>query len=169
MNYADVTKILDRSDEAVLTRYAPYVAHFDRMKELAEILIDRRSKAGSLDLDIPESKVILDKDGVAVDIQKEELTIANRIIEQFMLTANETIAERFCNLDAPFIYRVHEVPDKEKIDELNQFLYNFGYKIKVEKDHIEPKAFAEVLEDIQGKPEEKIISTLILRTLKIAK
>ncbi len=169
MNYADVTKILDRSDEAVLTRYAPYVAHFDRMKELAEILIDRRSKAGSLDLDIPESKVILDKDGVAVDIQKEELTIANRIIEQFMLTANETIAERFCNLGAPFIYRVHEVPDKEKIDELNQFLYNFGYKIKVEKDHIEPKAFAEVLEDIQGKPEEKIISTLILRTLKIAK
>jgi len=169
MNYSEVTKILDRSDEAVLARYAPYVSHFDRMKELAEILIERRKKEGSLDLDIPESKVILDKNGVAVDIQKEEITIANRIIEQFMLTANETIAERFYWQEAPFIYRVHEVPDKEKIDELNQFLYNFGYKIKTTKDQIYPKAFAEVLEGIQGKPEERVVSTLILRTLKIAK
>lgn len=169
MNYSDVTKILERSDKEVLTRYAPYIEHFDRMKELAEILMERRNKEGSLDLDIPESKVILDQNGVAIDIQKEELTIANRIIEQFMLTANETIAERFYWQEAPFIYRVHEVPDKEKIDELNQFLYNFGYKIKTSKEQIFPKAFAEVLEGVKGKPEEKIVSTLILRTLKIAK
>ena len=169
MNYTDVTKILDRSDEAVLKRYEPYIEHFDRMKELAEILMERRKKEGSLDLDLPESKIILNQDGIAIDVQKEELTIANKIIEQFMLLANETIAERFYWLEAPFIYRVHEVPDMDKIEELNKFLYNFGYKIKATKEQVYPKAFADVLEEIKGKPEERVISNLILRTLKIAK
>ena len=169
MNYTDVTKILDRSDEAVLKRYEPYIEHFDRMKELAEILMERRKKEGSLDLDLPESKIILNQDGIAIDVQKEELTIANKIIEQFMLLANETIAERFYWLEAPFIYRVHEVPDMDKIEELNKFLYNFGYKIKATKEQVYPKAFADVLEKIKGKPEERVISNLILRTLKIAK
>ena len=169
MNYTDVTKILDRSDEEVLKRYEPYIEHFDRMKELAEILMERRKKEGSLDLDLPESKIILNQDGIAIDVQKEELTIANKIIEQFMLLANETIAERFYWLEAPFIYRVHEVPDMDKIEELNKFLYNFGYKIKATKEQVYPKAFADVLEEIKGKPEERVISNLILRTLKIAK
>ena len=169
MNYTDVTKILDRSDEAVLKRYEPYIEHFDRMKELAEILMERGKKEGSLDLDLPESKIILNQDGIAIDVQKEELTIANKIIEQFMLLANETIAERFYWLEAPFIYRVHEVPDMDKIEELNKFLYNFGYKIKATKEQVYPKAFADVLEEIKGKPEERVISNLILRTLKIAK
>lgn len=169
MNYTDVTKILDRSDEAVLKHYEPYIEHFDRMKELAEILMERRKKEGSLDLDLPESKIILNQDGIAIDVQKEELTIANKIIEQFMLLANETIAERFYWLEAPFIYRVHEVPDMDKIEELNKFLYNFGYKIKATKEQVYPKAFADVLEEIKGKPEERVISNLILRTLKIAK
>lgn len=169
MNYTDVTKILDRSDEAVLKRYEPYIEHFDRMKELAEILMERRKKEGSLDLDLPESKIILNQDGIAIDVQKEELTIANKIIEQFMLLANGTIAERFYWLEAPFIYRVHEVPDMDKIEELNKFLYNFGYKIKATKEQVYPKAFADVLEEIKGKPEERVISNLILRTLKIAK
>ena len=169
MNYTDVTKILDRSDEAVLKRYEPYIEHFDRMKELAEILMERRKKEGSLDLDLPESKIILNQDGIAIDVQKEELTIANKIIEQFMLLANETIAERFYWLEVPFIYRVHEVPDMDKIEELNKFLYNFGYKIKATKEQVYPKAFADVLEEIKGKPEERVISNLILRTLKIAK
>ena len=169
MNYTDVTKILDRSDEAVLKRYEPYIEHFDRMKELAEILMERRKKEGSLDLDLPESKIILNQDGIAIDVQKEELTIANKIIEQFMLLANETIAEKFFWLEAPFIYRVHEVPDMDKIEELNKFLYNFGYKIKATKEQVYPKAFADVLEEIKGKPEERVISNLILRTLKIAK
>ena len=169
MNYTDVTKILDRSDEEVLKRYEPYIEHFDRMKELAEILMERRKKEGSLDLDLPESKIILNQDGIAIDVQKEELTIANKIIEQFMLLANETIAERFYWLEAPFIYRVHEVPDMDKVEELNKFLYNFGYKIKATKEQVYPKAFADVLEEIKGKPEERVISNLILRTLKIAK
>ena len=131
--------------------------------------MERRKKEGSLDLDLPESKIILNQDGIAIDVQKEELTIANKIIEQFMLLANETIAERFYWLEAPFIYRVHEVPDMDKIEELNKFLYNFGYKIKATKEQVYPKAFADVLEEIKGKPEERVISNLILRTLKIAK
>ena len=86
-----------------------------------------------------------------------------------MLTANETVAEKFFWLEAPFIYRVHETPDEEKIDELNKFLFNFGYKIKSSKDNIQPTAFAQVLENVEGKPEEKIVSNFILHTLKVAK
>jgi len=122
-----------------------------------------------LDLDIPESKIILNEDGVCVDVQKYENKFANSIIEQFMLTANEAVAEKFFWLEAPFIYRVHEVPEMEKINELNKFLFNFGYKIKGNKDNIHPKAFSEVLKEIKGKEEEKVISNLILRTLKVAK
>lgn len=169
MNYSDVTKILEKSDKQVLEKYSKYINHFELMAELAEILKKRRKEEGSLDLDIPESKVVLDKKGHAIEIKKYEITISNEIIEQFMLTANETVAEKFYWLEAPFIYRVHEEPDIDKIKELNTFLYNFGYKIKASKDNIHPKAFARVLEDIKGKPEERIISNLILRTLKIAR
>ena len=97
------------------------------------------------------------------------MTFANTIIEQFMLTANETIAEKFYWLEAPFIYRVHEVPDTDKINELNKFLFDFGYKIKGNKENIHPKEFSKILEEIKGKQEERVVSTLILRTLKVAK
>ena len=156
-------------DLKLLTECKPYFEHFKRMEELAKILKARREKQGSLNLDIPETKIVLDKDGFVVDVKKYELSFANEIIEQFMLTANETVAEIFYWLEAPFIYRVHEEPDEEKIEELNKFLYNFGYKIKASKDNIHPKAFAQVLEDIKGKEEERVISTLILRTLKVAR
>ncbi len=159
----------NEEDRATIEKYKQFIPHFVRMKELATILIDKRKKDGSLDLDIPESKIILNKDGIAIDVKKYELTISNSIIEQFMLIANETVAQEFYWLEAPFIYRVHEVPDMEKIDELNKFLYNFGYKIKGNKDNIHPKAFAKVLENIKGKPEERVVSNLILRTLKVAR
>lgn len=162
MSYKEVQAILDGNE-------GPYFSHFKRMEELANILKERRRLAGSLELDIPESKIVLDKHGVAVDVKKYEMYFANEIIEQFMLTANETVAEKFYWLEAPFIYRVHEVPDMKKIEELNKFLWNLGYKIKGSKDNIHPKAFAEVLEEIQGKPEERVVSNLILRTLKIAR
>lgn len=161
-------KQLERELE-VVTKYKPYIEHFKRMEELAQILKKRREKQGSLNLDLPETKIVLDENGFAIDVKKYELSFANEIIEQFMLTANETVAERFYWLEAPFIYRVHEVPEQDKIDELNKFLYNFGYKIKGSKDNIHPKAFAEVLEEIKGKEEERVISTLILRTLKVAR
>ncbi len=158
-----------KEKKKLLEECYPYFSHFKRMEELANILKQKRNTEGSLNLDIPESKIILDKNGVAVDVKKYELYFSNEIIEQFMLTANETIAEKFYWLEAPFIYRVHEVPDMEKIDELNKFLWNLGYKIKGSKDNIHPKAFAQVLEEVQGKPEERVVSNLILRTLKIAR
>ena len=169
MSYTDVQKILDNSDKNIVKKYKKYVNHFRLMEELAHILKERRNKEGSLNLEIPETKIVLDENGFAIDITKYELTFANEIIEQFMLTANETVAEKFFWLEAPFIYRVHEAPDMEKVTELNKFLFNFGYKVKFNKDTIHPLAFAEVLEKIKGKPEERVISNLILRTLKVAR
>lgn len=169
MTYTDVTKILEKSDNVILKKYEKYIKEFETMAELAKILEKRRAIGGSLDLDIPESKITLDEKGKAIGVGKYELTFANTIIEQFMLTANETIAEKFYWLEAPFVYRVHETPDMEKIQELNKFLFNFGYKIKASKDNIHPKEFAKVLEDIKGKTEEMVVSTLILRTLKVAR
>ena len=169
MSYTDVQKILDGSDKKVLKRYEKYVGHFKLMEELAKILKDRRAKDGSLNLDIPETKVVLDKNGYAVDIKKYELYFANEIIEQFMLTANETVAEKFFWLDAPFIYRVHEAPDMEKVTELNKFLFNLGYRVKCTKEEVHPTAFAKVLEEVKGKPEERVVSNLVLRTLKVAR
>ena len=169
MSYTDVNKIINNLDEEILKKYEKYLSNFKLMEELAHILKQRRQKQGYLNLDIPESKITLDENGIAIDVGKYETTFANEIIEQFMLTANETIAEKFYWLEAPFIYRAHEIPDMEKISELNKFLYNFGYKIKGNKDNIHPKAFSQILEDIKDKPEEKVISNLILRTLKVAR
>ena len=169
MNYKDVQKILNGEDEAVLKRYEPYIKDFKLMEELAKILKQRRLKDGYLNLDIPETKIELDIDGKTINIGKYETSFANEIIEQFMLTANETIAEKFYWLEAPFIYRVHEEPDMDKVRELNKFLYNYGLKIKCSGDHVYPKEFAKVLEEIKGKEEERVISTLILRTLKLAR
>ena len=162
MSYTGVYKILENIVES------PYSGHFKLMAELATILKNKREKEGSLDLDIPESKIILNENGVAVDVKKYEITFANEIIEQFMLIANETVAEKFYWLEAPFIYRVHPEPDIEKIRELNTFIWNLGYRVKAGKDNVHPKAFAEVLEEVKGKPEERVVSNLILRTLKVA-
>ena len=169
MSYTNVQKILDNSDRVVAKYYSKYIKHFKLMEELARILKKRREKAGSLDLNIPETKVILNERGIAIDITKYELTFANEIIEQFMLTANETVAEKFFWLEAPFIYRVHEAPDMDKVSELNKFLFNLGYRIKCKKEEVHPTAFAEVLNEIKGKPEERVISNLVLRTLKVAR
>ena len=169
MNYNDVYKIIERSDEKVLSKYEPYISHFDRMKELALILKDRRLKDGYLSLDIPESKITLDKNGKPIDIMAYETNFAHEIIEQFMLTANETVAERFYWLELPFIYRVHEKPDSDKVKELNKYLFNFGYRIKGKLDDVKPKAFSQILEDVKGKDEERVVSNLLLRTLKVAR
>ena len=169
MSYTDVQKILDNSDKKVTKRYEKYIEHFKTIAELARILKARRKKEGSLDLDIPETKIVLDEQGFAIDVKKYELYFANEIIEQFMLTANETVAEKFYWLEAPFIYRVHEAPDMEKVTELNKFLFNLGYRVKCNKEEVHSTAFADVLEKIKGKPEERVISNLVLRTLKVAR
>ena len=169
MSYTDVQKILDKSDEEILKKYEPYIPHFERMSELATILKKRRMEKGYLNLDLPESKIELDQDGWAIDVHKYETYFSNEIIEQFMLTANETIAEKFYWLEAPFIYRIHEEPDIDKIKEANKFLYNMDLKIKANKDKIHSKAFAMVLDEVKGKEEERVVSNLLLRTLKLAK
>lgn len=169
MSYTDVNKILTNSDEEICQKYAKYLPDFKLMEELAQVLKNRRKKAGYLNLDIPESKIILDENGKCVDIKKYETTFANEIIEQFMLTANETVAEKFYWMKVPFIYRVHEEPDLDKVKELNKFLWNFGYKIHINQDKVHPTEFAKVLEEVKGKPEEKVVSNLILRTLKLAR
>ncbi len=169
MNYRDVQAIIDGSNLETIKKYEPYIANFKLMEELAKILKNKRMEQGYLNLDIPESKIDLDTDGWVTNISKYETTFAHEIIEQFMLIANETVAEKFFWLEAPFIYRVHEDPDLEKIQELNKFLFNFGMKIKANKDNIYPKEFAKILEDVKGKEEEKVVSNLVLRTLKVAR
>ena len=159
MCYTDVQKILDRSDETLLKRYEKYISYFDLMAELANILKAKRKENGYLNLEIPESKIILDENGVAIDVKKYETYFAN-----------ETVAEKFYWLQAPFIYRNHEAPDVDKVKELNKSLYNFGYKIKISKEEIiYPNEFAKILEDVKGKDEEKVVSNIILRTLRVAK
>lgn len=169
MSYTDVNIILNNLDDEIIKKYKNYISDFKLMEELAHILKDKRLNDGYLNLDIPESKIVLDEYGIAIDVKPYETTFANEIIEQFMLTANETVAEKYYWLEAPFIYRVHEVPDYEKIEETNKFLYNIGKKIKVTRNNIYPKAFSDILEEIKGTEYEKVISTLILRTLKVAK
>ena len=169
MSYTDVNKILNNLDEEVTKKYNKYIDNFKLMEELALILKQRRLDQGYLNLDIPESKIILDENGKAIDVKKYETTFANEIIEQFMLTANETVAEKFYWLEAPFIYRVHEEPEYDKIQETNKFLFNIGEKIKCSKDNIRPRAFSDVLDKLKGTEYEKVISTLILRTLKVAR
>ena len=169
MSYKDVQAILDNSNEEIVTKYKDYISDFKLMEELAKILKEKRLAKGYLNLDIPESKIILDQDGYAIDVCKYETTFANEIIEQFMLSANEAIAEKFYWLEAPFIYRVHEDPDLDKIKDLNKFLFNFGLKIKVVNEKVYPTEVSKILEEIKGKDEEKVVSTLILRTLKVAR
>ena len=169
MNYNDVQKLLDNSDEDLNKKYKNYLNYFKLMDELAHILKNKRLKNGYLNLDLPESKIELDQDGIAIDVHKYETYFSNEIIEQFMLIANETIAEKFFWFKSPFIYRVHEVPDLDKIKEANKFLFNFGLKIKTNQDNIYPKAFSQVLEEIKGREEERVVSNLILRTLKLAR
>jgi len=169
MSYTDVQAIIDNGNQQTIKRYKPYIAQFRLMKELAKILKNKRMEQGYLNLDIPESKIDLDIDGRVTHISKYETTFAHEIIEQFMLTANETVAEKFFWIEAPFIYRVHENPDLEKIQELNKFLFNFSMKIRANKDNIYPKEFAKILEEVKGKEEEKVVSNLVLRTLKVAR
>ena len=168
MSYTDVQKILDNSDEEIVKKYEKYINDFKLMEELALILKNKRLEKGYLNLDIPESKIVLDKDGYAIDVHKYETSFSNEIIEQFMLTANEQVAEKFYWLKAPYIYRVHEDPDIEKVTELNKTLFNFGYTIKIKEEKIYPTEFSKVLEQAKDTPEEKIVSNLVLRTLKVA-
>ena len=164
-----ITKSEEELEAKVVEKYKEYIPNFKLMEELALILKERRKEQGYLNLDIPESKIDLNIDGKVINISKYETTFANEIIEQFMLIANETVAEKFYWLQAPFIYRVHEEPDLDKTRELNGFLYNFGLRIKIVNEKVYPNEFAKALEKVKGTEEEKVVANLILRTLKVAR
>lgn len=169
MTYTNVKKIIVDKDPELLVRYADYVAIFEEMEKLCYILRNKRLRRGAIDFDFPESKVKLDEEGKAKEIVKVERTIAEQIIEEFMIAANETVAEHFYWLEAPFIYRVHEKPSPEKLMELNEFLNRMGYHIKASGDDIQPRAFQEVVDKVTGRPEEKVVSTVLLRSMKHAR
>lgn len=167
MTYTAVNKILEENDQETIKRYDYLVEDFKLMEELAAKLNRKRFERGSLDFNFGEAKVILDENGRPVEIKKEHRGIGERIIEEFMLAANEVIAEHMYWLKVPFVYRVHEIPDMEKMYALQEFLHNLGYSIKGIKN-IKPKALQQILEAVKGKPEERVVSTVLLRSLKRA-
>lgn len=169
MSYTSVKKILEDKDEAEIEEYKELVPMFELMQELATLLREKRHKRGSIDFDFPESKIILDEKGKPTEIKAYERNSATKIIEDFMLLANETIAEDYFWQELPFVYRTHENPDEEKIQKLGIFINNFGYSIKVGQDEIHPKELQKLLSKIEGTPEEALISRLTLRSMKQAK
>ena len=169
MTYTSVKKILEDKDEAERERYKELVPMFEQMEELAAILRKKRRKRGSIDFDFPESKILLDKEGHPVEIKPYDRNVATKIIEDFMLIANETVAQHFYWLEMPFVYRTHDFPDTEKIQKLASFIYNFGYHMKVNKEEVHPKEIQKLLSKVEGSNEEALISRLALRSMKQAK
>ena len=169
MCYTDVKNILEDTDDVAKKRYEALIPMFFLMKELSGILRSRRHTRGSIDFDFPESKIILNAAGRAIDVQPYEANVATRIIEDFMLLANETVAQEYCTGDYPFVYRTHENPDPEKIESLLMLLHNEGVNIQKSGQEITPGEIQEILESIEGMPNEAQISRLTLRTMKQAK
>jgi len=169
MSYTQVRKVIEDHDEDEIKEHGDLVPMFEMMAELAEILREKRRKRGSIDFDFPESKILLDPKGKPYDIKPYERSKANRLIEDFMLVANETIAEDFFWRESPFVYRTHEEPDPEKIEKLGIFINNFGYSIKIGQDEIHPKELQKLIKKIEGTDEEMMISRLTLRSMKQAR
>ncbi len=169
MSYTSVKKILEDEDENECREYEELVPMFKLMEKLAAILRKKRHKRGSIDFDFAESKILLDQDGHPVEIKPYERNVATKIIEDFMLIANETVAQHFFWLELPFVYRTHEKPDPEKIMKLSTFIHNFGYRIKLTGEEIHPKELQKLLDKIEGTDEETLISRLTLRSMKQAK
>ncbi len=169
MTYSDVRKIVEDEDPELLERYSPLIEDFRLMKELAMKLRGARMRRGAVDFDFEESKIIVDENGKAVDIVKRERSVAEQIIEEFMLAANETVAEHFHWLKVPFLYRIHEDPDQEKLQNFMAFAANFGYHVKGRGNSIHPRALQDLLEQIEGTKEQTVISTMMLRSMKQAK
>ena len=168
MSYTSVHKIIEEKDEAERKEYEELIPMFELMYELADILQARREKRGSIDFDFPEAKIILDEKGKPIDVKEYERTQANRIIEEFMLAANQTVAEEYFWNELPFVYRTHETPDMEKIQNLALFIENFGYTLKIKEDEIHPKELQKLLGKIEGSDEENLIARLTLRSMKRA-
>ena len=169
MCYTDVKNILEDTDEEAKKRYDALIPMFFMMKELSGILRNSRHHRGSIDFDFPESKIILNAAGKAIDVKPYEANVATRIIEDFMLMANETVAQEYCTEEIPFVYRTHDNPDPEKVESLLTLLHNQGVKIQKAREEITPKEIQQIIESIEGLPNEAMISRLVLRSMKQAK
>ncbi|MCI9251807.1 MAG: ribonuclease R [Lachnospiraceae bacterium] len=169
MTYTSVNRILEDRDAAERREYAALVPMFEEMKELAELLRRRRRKRGSIDFDFPETKILLDEAGKPVEIRPYERNSATRIIEDFMLAANETVAADYYWQAQPFVYRVHEKPDAKRLHKLALFLKNFGYSLHTGGDEVHPGEIQKLLDRLEGTPEEAMLSRLTLRAMQKAK
>ncbi len=169
MTYTAVNAIVTDQDPETMEEYRDFCGMFFLMKELAEILREKRRQRGSIDFDFPESKIVLDSKGRPVEIKPYERNAATRIIEDFMLIANETIAEDCFWQELPFVYRTHDIPDSEKMKRLGTFINNFGYTIRTQNGEVHPKELQKLLDKIEGTPEEALISRLTLRSMRQAK
>lgn len=169
MTYTAVKQILEDEDEEQCRKYEEFVPMFREMARLSSILREKRHRRGAVDFDFPETKVILDEQGRPVELKAYERNTATKLIEDFMLAANETVAEDFFWREIPFVYRIHEAPDEEKIRKLAIFLHNFGYTMHVGNHEVHPKEIQKLLEKVEGKPEEPMIARLALRSMKQAK
>ncbi|OLN23965.1 ribonuclease R [Domibacillus antri] len=169
MTYSDVNAILADKDEELRAKYEPLVPLFERMEELAEILRQKRTDRGAIDFDFKEAKVLVDDEGYPIDVVLRERSVGERLIEEFMLAANETVAEHFHWMDVPFIYRIHEDPKEDKLQRFFEFLTNFGLNVKGTANSVHPRALQEIIEAVKDTPEETVISTVMLRSMQQAK
>ncbi|MGE7660375.1 ribonuclease R [Peribacillus sp. NPDC097197] len=169
MTYGNVNKILVEKDEEQMERYESLVPMFQNMEQLAAILRKKRMNRGAIDFDFNEARVIVDEEGHPTDVVLRERSVAEKLIEEFMLAANETVAEHFNRLDVPFIYRIHEDPKPEKLQRFFEFITNFGYIVRGSANDVHPKALQDIIEAVAGKPEETVISTVMLRSMQQAK
>jgi ribonuclease R len=169
MTYTDVNAILTGASPETTARYEPLVPLFERMRDLFQVLNDRRRRLGSIDFDLPESRVVLGADGQIEAIVASERNVAHRIIEEFMLLANETVAEYLEESGVPGLYRVHEEPDPLKVAQFEEFISTLGYGLGVPLHTVRPRHFQALVKKIRGKPEEKPIAALMLRTMQKAR
>ncbi|MCL7749024.1 ribonuclease R [Halalkalibacter alkaliphilus] len=169
MTYYDVNKILVDKDEETRKNYESLVPFFEEMEELAAILRKKRFERGAIDFDFKEAKVLVDEEGKPTDVVIRTRSVAEKLIEEFMLAANETVAEHFHWLKLPFVYRIHEDPDAEKLGKFLEFITNFGYVVRGNANTVHPRALQKLLEEIKGEPEETVISTVMLRSMQQAK
>jgi len=169
MTYTSVKKILEDRDEEEIEKYQEFVPMFELMEELAVILRARRKQRGSIDFDFPETKMVLDSEGRPIEMKPYDRNVATKIIEDFMLLANETVAEDYFWQEIPFVYRTHEIPDEDKIKKLATFIHNFGHSMHIANKEVRPKEIQKLLTKVEGTNEEALISRLALRSMKQAK
>ena len=168
MTYTDVRRILVDHDPECLARYSALVDEFKRMEELALLLYKRRRARGNLDFDLPEAEIILDLQGLPENIVRAERNIAHRMIEEFMIAANEAVARHLTEKEFPTLYRVHEGPDQDALETLAPFLLSLGYRLPEKKETIAPLEIQRLLESARGKPEERVVNRVLLRSMKQA-